>query len=99
MLFVYEDNDGMEGKNWINDSRMGISFKFAIKYLTENNLAEFINNKWKITKKGIDELLSFFKIPTNRDEWLNYDNSWLKKYDTVVHQTMKNILIEKFVLG
>lgn len=83
MSYVYDNNDGMKESNWINDNRMGISFKLAIKYLSENGFVEFINDKWKITKKGIDELFSFFKIPTNRDEWLNYDNSWLKKYDTV----------------
>jgi len=82
MLYIYEDNDGMDEKNWIKDNRMGVTFGEAVKYLNENGYAEFVNGKWKMTKNGYNELFSFFKVPKTRDEWLNYDNQPLKKYDT-----------------
>jgi hypothetical protein len=85
MLFIYDNpgNEGMDEKSWLKDDRMGITFEEAVKQLEKDGLARFDtnNNKWRITNNAKKELVEFFRTPKTRDEWMNYDNSWLKKYD------------------
>jgi len=82
MFYVYDNNDGMKEKSWENDNRMGVTWSESVKYLNENRFIEFVNDKWKITKKGTDKLFTYFRVPKTRDEWLNLDDSWLEKYNT-----------------
>jgi hypothetical protein len=83
LLFVYDHpgSDGMEEKSWLKDNRMGVTFEMAVHKLKKDGLVRFVNNKWKITNKGKKELVKFFNPPKTRDEWMNYDSSWLRKYD------------------
>lgn len=83
MLFVYDHpgSDGMSEESWLKDNRMGVTFETAVHELKKDGLVKFVHNKWKITDKGKKELVKFFNPPKTRDEWLNYDSTWLKKYD------------------
>jgi hypothetical protein len=94
MLFIYDwpGTDGME-ESWLKDDRMGITFGESVKLLKKEGLCDFINNKWKITEKGKKELIDFFNPPKTREEWLDYDNSWLKKYD--INDIWKGFVISR----
>lgn len=80
MFLVYK-SDGLKEKSWFYDIRMGIKFKDSISYLKDNNFIRIKNDKWLITKKGENELYSFFDVPKNREEYITYNSKLLLKYD------------------
>ena len=80
LYLVSRYKNGLE-RGWYPDERMGIRFGESIDFLYKNQYIYIDNDICKITKKGIDELYNFFKVPKTRDEFFNYDNNWLIKYD------------------
>jgi hypothetical protein len=81
IIFCY-DQIGIEEKKWVNDNRMNITFKESIEPLEKQNYIKSNNDGiWKITNDGKKALYDFFKPPKTREEFLNYNSNWLKKYD------------------
>lgn len=100
LLLTY-NNIGIKEEEWIEDKRMGITFKKSIKWLENRNYIK--SNKvtakmWVITDNGKKALYDFFKPPKTREEYLNYNDNWLKKYNVsgLYGYTISRIPIELY---
>lgn len=82
MVFAYRRFEGgLKEDSWKNDNRMGVKFGDIVGILENQGLVRYENGMWYITDKGIDKLYSFFNPPKTREEWIDYDSEWLKKYN------------------